>query len=95
MQNLSNVGYIHKLNLEEIPSVRYVLKPSSRKNSFHSIDRNTEPLGLIHSDLCDFKFMPIRGEKKYFITFIDDCTRYCYVYPLNSKNEANEYIYNI
>lgn len=25
--------------------------------------------------------------KKYFITFIDDCTRYCYVYFLNGKNE--------
>ena len=32
--------------------------------------------------------MPTRGGKKYFITFIDDCTRYCYVYLLNSKDEA-------
>ena len=27
-------------------------------------------------------------EKRYFITFIDDSTRYCYVYLLNSKDEA-------
>ena len=26
--------------------------------------------------------------KKYFITFIDDCTRFCYVYLLNSKDET-------
>ena len=58
------------------------------KNSFHSIDRNTEPLGSIHSGLCDLKFMPTRGGKKYFITFIDDCTRHCYVYLLNSKDEV-------
>ena len=58
------------------------------KNSFHSIDQNTEHLGLIRSDLCDLKFMPTRGGKKYFITFIDDCTRYCYVYLLNSKDET-------
>ena len=32
--------------------------------------------------------MPTKGGKKYFITFIDDCTRYCYVYLLNSKDEA-------
>ena len=32
--------------------------------------------------------MPIRGGKKYFITFIDDCTRYYYVYLLNSVDEA-------
>ena len=28
--------------------------------------------------------------KKYFITFIDDCTRYCYLYLLRSKDEAIE-----
>ena len=26
--------------------------------------------------------------KKYFITFIDECTQFCYVYLLNSKDEA-------
>ena len=36
--------------------------------------------------MCDLKFAPTRGEKKYFITFIDDCTRYCYVYFLNNKD---------
>ena len=34
------------------------------------------------------KSTPSRGGKKYFITFIDDCTRFCYVYLLNSKDEA-------
>ena len=34
--------------------------------------------------------MQTRGGKKYFITFIDDCTRYCYVYLLQSKDEAIE-----
>ncbi|GKA96465.1 pol polyprotein [Tanacetum coccineum] len=28
------------------------------------------------------------GCNKYFITFIDDCTKYCYVYLLKSKDEA-------
>jgi len=32
--------------------------------------------------------MPTRGGKTYFIIFIDDCTRYCYVYLLNSKDET-------
>ena len=34
------------------------------------------------------KSIPSRVGKKYFITFIDDCTRYCYVYLLNSKDET-------
>ena len=88
LKNLSKLGYIPKLNLEEIRKCEICVEVKLAKNSFHSIDRNTEPLGLIHSDLCDLKFMPIRGGKKYFIIFIDDCTRYCYVYLLNNKNEV-------
>ena len=36
------------------------------------------------------KSTPSRGEKKYFITFIDDCIRYCYVSLLNGKDEAKD-----
>ena len=53
-----------------------------------SIERNSNPLDLIHTDICDMKSTPSRGGKIYFITFIDDSTRYCYVYLLNSKDEA-------
>ena len=58
------------------------------KHPYNSVERNSEPLDLIHTDICDMKSIPSRGEKKYFITFIDDCTRYCYVYLLNGKDEA-------
>ena len=36
------------------------------------------------------KSTPSRGGKKCFINFIDNCTRYCYVYLLNGKDEAIE-----
>ena len=58
--------------------------------SFKSVERSIEPLKLVHSDVCDMKVVQTRGGKKYFITFIDDCTRYCYVYLLRSKDEAIE-----
>ena len=60
------------------------------KSSFHSIQRNSEPLELVHTDLCDFKSTQSRGGNKYFMTFIDDNTKYCYVYLLKSKDEALE-----
>ena len=31
------------------------------------------------------------GGKRYFMTFIDDCTRFCYVYLLKIKHEALHY----
>ena len=59
------------------------------RQSFKSVqERSNELLSLIHSDLCDFKAIPSRGGKNYFITFIDDYSKYCYVYLLHSKDEA-------
>nr|GEV53299.1 zinc finger, CCHC-type [Tanacetum cinerariifolium] len=37
---------------------------------------------------CDLHATPSLGNKKYFVTFIDDALRFCYVYLLHSKDEA-------
>ena len=49
------------------------------------------PLDLIHSDLCEMNGLLTRGGKKYFMTLIDDATRYCYIYFLKTKDEAFHY----
>ena len=53
--------------------------------------RNLAPLELIHSDLCEINGELTKGGKRYFMTFIDDYTRFCYVYLLKSKDEALHY----
>lgn len=57
------------------------------KKPFNLIERRSEPLGLIHSDICDPKFVHTLGGKKY-ITFIDDHSRYRYTYFLSNKDGA-------
>jgi len=47
-------------------------------------------LELIHSDIGDLKNNLTRVGKRFYITFIDDCTRYTVVYLLRSKYEAFE-----
>jgi hypothetical protein len=54
--------------------------------------RNSAPLDLIHSDLCEMNEILTKGGKQYFITFINDSTRFCYVYLLQSKDEALHYV---
>ena len=68
-------------------SVKLMLKQKLSRSSFQSVERQTEPLDLIHSDICDLKFVHTRGGNKYFITFVDDITKYCYVYLLKSNDE--------
>ena len=46
------------------------------------------PFTLIHSDLWGPSRTPNRTHKKWFITFIDDHTRLCWVYLLTDKTEV-------
>jgi hypothetical protein len=50
--------------------------------------RNLAPLELIHSDPCEMNGELTKGGKRYFMTFIDDCTLFCHLYLLKSKDEA-------
>ena len=43
---------------------------------FSSITRNSEPLKLIHSDVCDLNKVLNRDSRRYFVIFIDDHSRY-------------------
>jgi transposase InsO family protein len=51
-------------------------------------DRHLAQLELIHSDICEMNGVLTEGEQRYFITMIDDASRYCYVYLLKTKDEA-------
>ena len=50
-------------------------------------ERASEVLGLIHSDVCGPMNISARGGYSYFITFIDDLSRYRYVYLMKHKSE--------
>lgn len=48
----------------------------------------TKLLRLIHTDLEDLKHTKTIGGKRYYITFIDDYSRYTKVYLIRNKYEA-------
>jgi hypothetical protein len=53
--------------------------------------RHVAPLELIHSNLCEMNGVLTKGEKRYFMTLIDDASKFCYVYLLKTKDEALDY----
>ena len=57
---------------------------------FPSITRTSEPLELIHSDVCVSNRVLTRGSIRYFVTFIDDYSKLCYTYLLKFKDEVLE-----
>ena len=49
-----------------------------------------KPFELIHTDVCG-KMNPVsNGHAQYFITFIDEYSKYCWIYMLNSKDQVFE-----
>ena len=52
------------------------------------MSRETKLLGLIHSNLGDLKQTMTRGGKKFYMTFIDDYSRFTKVYLLRNKDKA-------
>ena len=63
---------------------------STKKTCKPVQNRETELLSLIHSDLGDLKQTMTKGGKRYYITFIDDFSRYTKIYLLRNKDEAGE-----
>ena len=89
LRKLMNLELLPKFKIDANHKCETCVESKLTRASFQNIERSTEPLELIHSDTCDLKYVQTRGGKKYFVTFIDDCTKYCYVYLL-SKDEALE-----
>ena len=59
----------------DCPSEKCQVRVESKfsKPPFHFVNNSlSEPLDLIHTDICDMKSIPSSGGNKYFITFIDD-----------------------
>jgi hypothetical protein len=53
-------------------------------------ERSKDLLGLVHSDVCGPMSISARDESRYFVTLIDDFSRYGYVYLMRYKSESFE-----
>ena len=53
-----------------------------------SVHRAKEVLDLVHTDLCGPISTNARGGYEYFVTFIDDYSRYGYIYLMYHKSKT-------
>jgi transposase InsO family protein len=51
-------------------------------------ERHLAPLELIHSDIYEINGVLAEDGQRYFMTIIDDVSRYCYIYLLKTKGDA-------
>ena len=93
MTRLTNLSLIPKFDLVKGSKCHACVQAKQLRKPHKAVKeaRNLAPLDLIHSDLCETNGILTKGGKRYFMTLIDDCTRFCYVYLLNTKDEALHY----
>ncbi len=61
-----------------------------RRSFSTSNTRATEPLQLVHSDICGKMSEKSLGRAEYFLTFTDDYTRFTWTYILKTKDQVWE-----
>ena len=65
------------------------LKGKHRRSQFPTCSENkSKPLELVHSDACGKLSSKSLGGAEYFVTFIDDKTRYVWVYVIKRKSDV-------
>ncbi|GJW34507.1 retrotransposon protein, putative, ty1-copia subclass [Tanacetum coccineum] len=78
----------HDESLEKCKSC--IFGKIARKSFPHQVERAKDLLGLIHTDVCGPFWTVSREGASYFITFINDFSRYGYVYTMKHKHESDE-----
>ena len=84
-------GPLRELKVGTLPVCESCLEGKMTKRPFSAKgERAKEPLELVHSDVCGPLNVQARGGYEYFVTFIDDYSRYGYVYLMQRKSETFE-----
>ena len=85
LRKLINLNHIPTFQIDAKHKCETCVEAKLTRSYFQSVERHTKPFDLIHSDICDLKFVQTRGGNKYFITFVNDSTKYCCVYLLRRR----------
>ena len=86
VKRLVNSGVLDNLDFTDFDTCVDCIKGKQTNKLKKGANRSSEILEIIHTDIC-CPDMNSSGQK-YFITFIDDHTRFMYLYMLHNKYEA-------
>jgi transposase InsO family protein len=86
IKRLVNEGKLNTLDFTDFETCVDCIKGKHTNKSKKGANRSSDILEIIHTDICS----PDMDShcQKYFISFIDDYSRYMYLYILYNKNEA-------
>ena len=91
MQKLHSDGILQSFDFESFDTCEACLMGKMTKTPFTGhVERASDLLEIIHSDVCGLMSVPARGGYLYFMTFTGDLSRYGYIYLMKQKSETFE-----
>ena len=91
MRKLHTDGLLESLDYESLDTCEPCLMGKMTKMPFFgTMERATDLLEIIHTDVYGPMNIEARGGYHYFLTFTDDLSRYGYIYLLKHKSETIE-----
>ena len=91
MKKLHANGILESLDYESLDACEPCLMGKMTKTPFSgTMERATDLLEIIHTDVCGPMSVEAHGGYRYFLTFIDDLRRYGYIYLMKHKFETFE-----
>ena len=91
MKKLHKEGLLESLGYESFDACESCLLGKMTKTPFSgTMERATDLLEIIHTDVCGPMNIEARGGYHYFLIFTDDLSRYEYIYLMKHKSETFE-----
>jgi transposase InsO family protein len=88
IQRLMSEGILESLDLSDFQVCIDCIKGKQTNKRNFDADRAKDVLELIHTDICGPFPTDSWNGQKYFITFIDDYSRYGYLYLIHEKSQS-------
>src|SRR3954465_4036915 len=91
MEKLHSDGLLESLDIGSLDTCESCLMGKMTRTPFNDVvERAVDLLGIIHTDVCGPMSSSTRNGYRYFVTFIDDISRYGYIYLMKHKSENFE-----
>ena len=91
MKKIHTDGLLESLDYESVDACEPCLMGKMTKTPFSgTMERATDLLEIIHTDVCGPMSAEARGVCRYFLTFTDDLRSYGYIYLMKHKSETFE-----
>ena len=89
INRLTKDGPLKELTVGSLPICESCLEGKMTKRPFSAKGkRANKPLELVHTDVCGPLSVQARGGYEYFVSFIDDYSRYGCIYLMRRKSET-------